>query len=123
MRAWLVYSFPCARAYQARRALRGGSYWNNARNCRSAYRNENDPDDRNDNIGFRLAAAHPWAEPVADPVLAACGLVRGRPPCLWVLVGGQKSLRTLPEVHALFAKRLGFFIQFISPPVSLPRLP
>lgn len=36
------------------RVLRGGNYWNNARNCRSEYRNNNDPTNRNDNIGFRL---------------------------------------------------------------------
>jgi Sulfatase-modifying factor enzyme 1 len=37
--------------------LRGGSWINNARNCRSAQRNANDPDNRNDNMGFRLAQA------------------------------------------------------------------
>ncbi len=39
------------------RVLRGGSWINNGRNCRSAYRNNNDPSDRNNNIGFRLARA------------------------------------------------------------------
>ena len=34
--------------------LRGGSWNNNARNCRSAYRNNNNPDNRNNNNGFRL---------------------------------------------------------------------
>ena len=41
----------------ARRVLRGGSWINKARNCRSAMRNHNDPGNRNDNIGFRLAQA------------------------------------------------------------------
>ncbi|NMW19696.1 MAG: SUMF1/EgtB/PvdO family nonheme iron enzyme [Chlorobiaceae bacterium] len=36
------------------RVLRGGSWNNNAENCRSAYRNNNTPDNRNNNIGFRL---------------------------------------------------------------------
>jgi len=39
------------------RVLRGGSWNNNGRNCRSAYRNNNDPSNRNNNIGFRLARA------------------------------------------------------------------
>jgi len=36
------------------RVLRGGSWNNNARNCRSANRNNNPPDNRNSNVGFRL---------------------------------------------------------------------
>jgi|GEM_PF-2644511 len=61
------------RAFTARRVVRGGSYRNNARRCRSAYRNANEPENRNRNIGFRLAAAQPWAEPTADPALEARG--------------------------------------------------
>jgi formylglycine-generating enzyme required for sulfatase activity len=34
--------------------LRGGNWNNNARNCRSAYRNSNNPDNRNNNVGFRV---------------------------------------------------------------------
>ena len=37
------------------RVIRGGSYENDAGNLRSANRNNNSPDNRNDNIGFRLA--------------------------------------------------------------------
>ncbi|TLU88034.1 MAG: hypothetical protein FDX21_01310 [Chlorobium sp.] len=36
------------------RVFRGGSWNNNAENCRSANRNRNTPDNRNNNIGFRL---------------------------------------------------------------------
>jgi len=36
------------------RVLRGGSWNNNGQNCRSANRNNNSPDNRNNNIGFRL---------------------------------------------------------------------
>ena len=36
------------------RVKRGGSWNNTASNCRSAYRNNNDPSNRNNNIGFRL---------------------------------------------------------------------
>ena len=36
------------------RVKRGGSWNNTASNCRSAYRNNNGPSNRNNNIGFRL---------------------------------------------------------------------
>jgi formylglycine-generating enzyme required for sulfatase activity len=36
------------------RVIRGGSWNNNAENCRTANRNNNNPDNRNNNIGFRL---------------------------------------------------------------------
>jgi len=39
------------------RVLRGGSWINNRRNLRSAYRNHDLPDNRNHNIGLRLAGA------------------------------------------------------------------
>jgi len=37
-----------------RRVLRGGSWINNQNNCRAANRNRNNPNNRNNNIGFRL---------------------------------------------------------------------
>ena len=40
-----------------RRVLRGGSWINDGRNARSAYRNHDEPGNRNDNYGFRLALA------------------------------------------------------------------
>jgi len=40
---------------------RGGSWNNNPRNCRSAYRNNNNPDNRNNNIGFRIVCRAPFA--------------------------------------------------------------
>lgn len=39
------------------RVNRGGSWNNNASNCRVANRNNNTPDNRNNNLGFRLALA------------------------------------------------------------------
>jgi hypothetical protein len=36
------------------RVNRGGSWNNTAANCRSANRNNNSPDNRNNNLGFRL---------------------------------------------------------------------
>jgi formylglycine-generating enzyme required for sulfatase activity len=38
--------------------LRGGSFNNNADNARAAYRNNNNPDNRNNNIGFRVARTY-----------------------------------------------------------------
>ena len=38
----------------ASRVLRGGSWNNNADNCRVSNRNNNAPDNRNNNNGFRL---------------------------------------------------------------------
>ena len=40
------------------RVVRGGSYNNESRNVRSAYRNRNNPDNRNNNQGFRVVLAH-----------------------------------------------------------------
>ena len=40
-----------------KRVLRGGGWLNNGRNLRSANRNANSPDNRNNNIGLRLAGA------------------------------------------------------------------
>ena len=49
----------------ARRVVRGGRYWNETRNMRSAYRNEDDPRNVIRNVGFRVclsAAPEPAAE-------------------------------------------------------------
>jgi len=47
------------------RVLRGGSWNNNGRNCRSANRNRNEPGNRNNNNGFRVALARSrwWMPP------------------------------------------------------------
>ncbi|MBR0224929.1 MAG: SUMF1/EgtB/PvdO family nonheme iron enzyme [Thermoguttaceae bacterium] len=42
------------RSNASNRVNRGGSWNNNARNCRSANRNWNTPDNRNNNLGFRF---------------------------------------------------------------------
>ncbi|MCE5250404.1 SUMF1/EgtB/PvdO family nonheme iron enzyme [bacterium] len=41
-------------AQGSNRVKRGGSWNNNARNCRSANRNRNNPSNTNNNIGFRV---------------------------------------------------------------------
>ncbi len=51
------------------RVLRGGSWNNNGRNARSANRNRNEPDNRNNNIGFRLALAHTGVDKLFDPTI------------------------------------------------------
>jgi len=43
---------------EERRVLRGGSWNNNRNNARCAYRNRNEPDNFNNNIGFRLVLSH-----------------------------------------------------------------
>ncbi|MBM4431118.1 MAG: hypothetical protein FJ026_12340 [Chloroflexi bacterium] len=43
---------------KARRVLRGGAFNNEARNVRCAYRNRNNPNNHNRNIGFRVVASH-----------------------------------------------------------------
>jgi hypothetical protein len=49
------------------RVLRGGSWNNNAQNLRSANRNDNDPGNRNSNIGFRLVSTFSvWPEIVVQ---------------------------------------------------------
>ena len=52
--ARFVAQFLNQAAVGSNRVNRGGSWNNNARNCRSANRNRNDPDNRNNNLGFRL---------------------------------------------------------------------
>jgi len=57
------------------RVLRGGS-WNNDHpdNFRAANRNNNNPENRNDNNGFRCASGGEWgASPKAGPSGAMCG--------------------------------------------------
>jgi hypothetical protein len=62
--------------YGTGRVLRGGSWNNNGRNCRSANRNYHEPDERNSNIGFRFSRAQQEAgwplltRPLSSP--AAC---------------------------------------------------
>jgi hypothetical protein len=67
------------------RVNRGGSWNNNASNCRAANRNRNNPGNRNNNLGFRPAPAPPqlrpprtvelraWMEPASGPVPTLSG--------------------------------------------------
>lgn len=55
-------------AHRVVSVVRGGSWNNNARNVRAANRNANEPSNRDNNLGFRLARAQTQAgEPAPDP--------------------------------------------------------
>ncbi|MEI6066546.1 MAG: SUMF1/EgtB/PvdO family nonheme iron enzyme [Methylococcaceae bacterium] len=60
------------------RVLRGGSWNNNARNTRSANRNRNNPDERNDNNGFRLALARTTGDTPFDQIVIRTAQVCGK---------------------------------------------
>ncbi|MFZ5822103.1 MAG: hypothetical protein ACOYYJ_19605 [Chloroflexota bacterium] len=83
--------------------LRGGSFNNNDRNVRCAYRNNNDPNNRNDNIGFRLCVSHTF-------------------PCLpemrfgydWIAEAIREMARVMPWLfvrRAKYTKRLAAWMQ------------
>lgn len=68
----------------SKRVMRGGSWNNNARNVRAATRNWNSPENRNNNVGFRLARAQTLARrPAPDPTFA--------PPVVLALVPGRRQ--------------------------------
>lgn len=61
---------------------RGGSWNKPARNCRSANRNNNEPGNRNNNLGFRVSLARRKLEHVRqtgqDPVPSAMNFAAGQ---------------------------------------------
>ena len=70
----------------AYRVNRGGSWNNDARNCRSANRDRNEPGYRNNNLGFRVALAPssrtrrmPFSEQADEPVALRKGDETNRP--------------------------------------------
>lgn len=64
------------------RVNRGGSWNNTAENCRSANRNRNEPGNRNNNLGFRLALSSRQAAQQGPRTEPACvplpGEIRGQ---------------------------------------------
>jgi hypothetical protein len=71
----------------ARRVVRGGAWNNTIDNCRASYRNRNTPDNRNNNLGFRLVASGhiPGAHG------RRCGLVTAGPPSSGCRNGAGRS--------------------------------
>ena len=73
------------RAQGSQRVYRGGTWNNNGRNCRSAYRNANTPDNRNNNLGFRACLAPSpngisvWRFPVGPFSLPSANPLRQTP--------------------------------------------
>ncbi|MCB9701889.1 MAG: SUMF1/EgtB/PvdO family nonheme iron enzyme [Myxococcales bacterium] len=65
------------------RVNRGGSWNSNARNVRAAYRNHDQPGDRNDNLGLRLARAQGRAggrvpDPPRDLTVEPCEAAKSK---------------------------------------------
>ncbi|RQW11499.1 hypothetical protein EH222_00285 [candidate division KSB1 bacterium] len=85
--------------------LRGGSWNNEARNLRCANRNRNNPDNRNDNSGFRLVLSHVH-------ILRKCG------PTIWTLCR-RGSLRRCLVRSAPCLARPGIYQKRLPPGVSL----
>ncbi|MDE0518391.1 MAG: SUMF1/EgtB/PvdO family nonheme iron enzyme [Oligoflexia bacterium] len=66
--------------FRSNPVLRGGSWNNKAQNLRSANRNNNNPDNRNNNIGFRLVSTtHCQINEVQGLHFSALGLSRPFP--------------------------------------------
>ncbi|MGE0756415.1 MAG: hypothetical protein AB7O38_05325 [Pirellulaceae bacterium] len=88
---------------------RGGSWNNNARNCRAAYRNRNSPSNRNNNLGFRVALAPRVGRmsarrnrPLSGPALVAGKSHIGRPVLVAVCERSGRPLR-LRTPHSVIA--------------------
>ena len=60
--------------------LRGGSWNNNPRNCRSACRNHNQPDNANNNVGFRVVCLPQHPSSTDPPQGIAAGDQEGSRP-------------------------------------------
>ena len=75
------WASPMQRIYpesgRAAQLLRGGSSNNNPRNCRSAYRNHNQPDNTNTNPGFRVVCLPQHPSPSEPPEGIPAGAPEG----------------------------------------------
>ena len=102
--------------------LRGGSWNNNARNCRSAYRNRNEPDNRNNNIGFRLAAAPTRTDVPREPAVTQSRLRGGQ--MMVQAQGGSSYCKTSLGFFSLSTRSIIFlraFFQVLTTNPSIAR--
>jgi hypothetical protein len=80
-----------------RRVVRGGSWNNNQDNARAAYRNNNTPDNRNNNLGFRVVCSSHIVRPPskAQASAAICLPVANRPglETMPAISGNERRLR------------------------------
>jgi hypothetical protein len=67
------------------RVVRGGSWNNNRNNARCAYRNRNEPDNFNNNLGFRLVLSHDIF--LARSAVPPTGGGRGKHRLAWLRLG------------------------------------
>jgi hypothetical protein len=98
----------------AARVVRGGSWNNNQMNARCACRNRNDPDNYNNNVGFRVvvsiafptgrqtppstdAGRRPEGRGASPPMRASAARPRSRPP--WGAAAGQIAEVGLAPTH------------------------
>ena len=70
--------------------VRGGSWNNNQRNARCACRNRNDPDNYNNNVGFRVVLSHNFFR---TPALRAIAVrLAGQ----WMAAEAKELARSIP---------------------------
>jgi hypothetical protein len=83
----------------ANRVVRGGSWNNNGRKVRSAIRNRNEPDNRNDNIGFRLSLAQRVVGMGAydQIVIRSCGQLQAKSKAAGMSVIAWNGCERLPD--------------------------
>ena len=63
--------------------VRGGAFFNNAENARGAYRNHNEPDNRNNNNGFRVVVSTFFDSGNASRDFASCRAEENGRVCSW----------------------------------------
>ncbi len=92
--------FPTRRTYpetgRVAQLLRGGSWNNNPRNCRSAYRNHNQPDNANNNVGFRVVCLPQHPSPSEPREGIPAGALEGSRPAP-VISRPRPLIRTAPQ--------------------------